>query len=220
MSVNVNRLSSARSSPPCARSQWAFLRFYRLPPKYGAALSRYATDALPWAVLGHTLFAAWAFSVPEIFPVEASAATVGVAPTVVAPPTTAGASAGVAGADALGAAGSGYTMKVRLHFLFLKSLTRLVQNKVNGFNITVAPNANSADYWAPPVPSAMTIRSCLARLLLSPNTLPQALLLLAWTLWFVLTKVHTCPFSFFAQHSVNLNVHLFERELRFFAFRM
>jgi hypothetical protein len=47
--------------------KWAFLRVYRLPPKYGPALSRFVTDMLPIGVLLHVVFAVWTFSQPDLF---------------------------------------------------------------------------------------------------------------------------------------------------------
>jgi hypothetical protein len=39
--------------------KWAFLRVYRLPPKYGPTLARKCTDVLPYVILGHAVLAAW-----------------------------------------------------------------------------------------------------------------------------------------------------------------
>ena len=42
--------------------KWAFLRVYRLPPKYGPALARKCTDVLPYVVIGHALLAVWSYT--------------------------------------------------------------------------------------------------------------------------------------------------------------
>ncbi len=47
--------------------KWAFIRLYRLPPKYSATLAQFATKMLPWAILVHAAIALWVFSVPELF---------------------------------------------------------------------------------------------------------------------------------------------------------
>ena len=44
--------------------KWAFLRVYRLPPKYGPALARKCTGLLPYVILGHALLAVWAYTTP------------------------------------------------------------------------------------------------------------------------------------------------------------
>jgi hypothetical protein len=50
--------------------KWAFLRVYRLPPKYGPTLARFATNMLPIGVLLHVFLATWSFSAPELFDYE------------------------------------------------------------------------------------------------------------------------------------------------------
>merc|ERR1712070_398894 len=47
--------------------RWAFLRMYRLPPKYGSALAETASEMLPYGILIHFFMAVWTFSSPALF---------------------------------------------------------------------------------------------------------------------------------------------------------
>jgi len=47
--------------------KWAFLRLYRIPPRYGASLAETTASFLPFGVLFHYCIACWTFSAPSIF---------------------------------------------------------------------------------------------------------------------------------------------------------
>jgi hypothetical protein len=142
--------------------KWAFLRVYRLPPKYGATLARYATDMLPWAVLMHVVFASWTFSNPELFDFEGFTVEQGNSSQFV----------------------WGQTWAEDPDYEKPYHGSRTANRNEN--------LANTHDFWPPPEVVTFAnggLEDTLNRALLHRNSYPHTFLLCVWIAWYVLFRL-------------------------------
>lgn len=148
--------------------RWAFLRMYRLPPKYGSALAETTTEILPLGILAHVIFAAWTFSSPALFDYEVH--------------------------NVPGANNTAYVAQLVREGRAWANQTILA----NATNVSAAfmepvyreDVTNALDYWEPDrIPNTFSILRPLKRIANHANSLPHIILFFVWIGWFIATKV-------------------------------
>ena len=148
--------------------RWAFLRMYRLPPKYGSALAETTTEILPLGILAHVIFAAWTFSSPALFDYEVH--------------------------NVPGANNTAYVAQLVREGRAWANQT-IFANATNVSTTFMEPVyredvSNALDYWEPDrIPNTFSILRPLRRIIKHDNSLPHIILFCVWIGWFIATKV-------------------------------